>query len=991
MADFPLNAPLFARLAKQRSGEMEQEQRYRDRKALERRLAQSEAARQASEAEWSRIHGRLDQLLKLPAPVKRRQAGESTLPVPGHTRGFETPAEALTNDDTPEGFVPDPTRVYPNDPAGDIDQAPEVPVTSGAAGANKYARFAQPQQTANKYQKYLQPEAEAPLTYEQETAASDWANYAALIRKHHGDRSVQFAGSDLTIPDSPDAQWKLGIEAAKRSGWKSPPKAPVGDALITGTNDLTFGFSDEVGSGVQALASFLYNLPGRGVEGAAEKAGDTYGLRMDQMNTAMDKARGDRPLVTLAPTAAAVLAAPVLGGGKALVGRAAAPAATPPTFYSRFAKGATGAAKVAGAGAAAGELSGVGSGRGDLIERVKDAGWEAPAIGAGAGLLFAGAGRLAGSAVKGIDDAVRPVFLDAGKRELFLLERAMKRDGVSMSDLMQAQARVKRMGGDTLETLAELAAYTGKSKGKNLRGLARALHAIPGKAGEIADQLIEKRRAKIHSGASKAVKAGTGQKVADYADTLSDLEDQLRTNSNKAYDDFRAAQVRPDIYEQRIAPLLDTPPGALAMESARNALVVQAASLRGTNAGLADEIEKSAHSLWARMKDIEAAELRADGKIDEADAILEAANDMWASSGQQRGMLPPRALDEVKKAFDDQIETAGQRSYTGGNLRKLKNQFAEHVSAATDGAYGQALGTFSGGKRLREMIDTGYKSFNMKPHQLEQALEGTGGPGGMLTQEEFEGFTLGFARALQDALDSNDLSTVRKVLRDKGMQAKLRELMGSGFSGFLSRLQRLTNRQDFDNFVAGGSPTARIQQEVADATDEDMVTRVFENLASNPGSGIRSAIVASTIKPASRAAANFWRKLAHRGIGNADINERLGTRMFSPVTDSHMRQLSTDMATAPNSPVQNLPQRIQLPAAVAGASATGRDAVAMGSPEAKAEALVETYDASMIERYLDPSTTDQELMEIEAVFDPEDVGELRRLRGEMAASAGARQ
>jgi hypothetical protein len=828
------------------------------------------------------------------------------------------------------------------------------------------------------------------LTMDQERAAEEWLGYNNLVRKHHGERSKDYLGKPAGTPEE---EWGLAVETAKRNGWKSPEKSSGVDAFEAGMNDFAFGLGDEVGSAVQSGASFLWNLPGQGVEGAAKSAGDTFDRRMDESNFRMEKAHQDRPAETFATTAAASLI-PGVGWGRAAVnGARAAPAVVSAlpgagSFISKAVNLGKTAGKVGLTGAAMGEVSGIGNARGDIINRVKEAGIEAPLWGAGAGVGGVAVGKLLGNVIKGADNAIRPIFMDADNRALFMIERAMKRDGVTVPDLMRAQARVKAMGGDTLEVLAEIAAYSGASTGKNLRGLSRALHAQPGKASEMAEKLIAKRRDAVHKGASKAVAAGTGQNVDNYSDQLSDLEDSLRTNSKKAYDDFRSSQVDTGIFDGRISPLLKTEPGRVAMTSARNAMLVDSAATRGIDPGLADELETAAMSLEARLKDMDADDLMRRGDTDGADALRAEVDANWQEIGGQRGMLPARALDEVKKAFDDQIDHA--KPYTASNLRKHKNAFAEHVSAATGGAYGQALGTYSGGKRLREAIDGGYKAFSMKPHQLDDLLDGTGGPGGVYSQEEVEGIALGFGRAIQDAVDSNDLSAVRKVLRDKGMQSKLKKIMGASYPRFVSRFMRLANRQDFDSFVAGGSPTARIQAELADAQGEDTVSRVFNNLGSQAANGgginILGALKAATIQPLAKGAGEIWNKVAYRGIGNDAVNEALGKRLFTPMTDRPMRKLASKMTTRPPQLSAKLPDAMGRTGGYMGALGAGRDAVPAGAPEERAEVLVEDFDGAMLEEYLDPATSPARLRQIEQHFGPQ-AAELWQMR----ASASAQQ
>ena len=792
------------------------------------------------------------------------------------------------------------------------------------------------------------------LSREQEDAANQWAEYLSIARKHHGNRRLAEAGGE-TIAADDVGLWKQAQAAAKRSGWKAPPKASIGDAIATGGSDFAFGFGDEFASGINAAGSFVSNL-GKGVDGAAKAAGDTWDLSMDRQNMQQELARRDEGGVAFGTTLGLSL---IPGIGWASKAKAAAmPAAS---TGSKLWNSVKGGAKVAGAGAAMGELSGIGASRGDIFNRVKEAGVEAPIYGAAGGVIGGVVGKAIGGAVKGASDAVRPMLMSADDRAMYMIERAMKRDGVTLDDLMTAQRRVKAMGGDTFETLAELAAYSGNSTGKNLRGLARALHAQPGRASEMAEKLIEKRRAAIHKGASKAVASGTGQSVSNYADQISDLEDQLTESSKQAYDDFRASPVDPNIFEARVAPILMTEPGRAAMSAAARGMRMNAAAARSAgDAALAKE-------------------------LDDAAALLE----LNAQPGANRMQpMPARALDEVKRAFDDQIETAGQRSYTGGLLRTAKNNFADHVSSATGGTYANALGTFSGGKRLREAIDAGYGIFNKKAHQLDELLEGTGGPGGILSQGEVEGIAFGFARALQDAIDGNDLNAVRKIMRDKAMQQKLAKIMGPNYPRFMSRIVRMVNRQDFDNFVAGGSPTARIQAEMADAGNEDAMTRIFDNLGNQMAGGgtpsIRGAIAAATVQPLARGASNLWRKMAYRGIGNAKVNEELGGQMFSPMTDSAMNDFAGAMRARPQSTMGGVPDKFARVGSIMGAQGQGRDAAAMNSSEERAATLVEQNDTAMLEEYLDPSTPPARMRQIEKHFGPQSA-ELWRLRASVSA------
>jgi hypothetical protein len=108
------------------------------------------------------------------------------------------------------------------------------------------------------------------LTPEQEDAANQWAEELALIRKNHGDRAVDVAGEGVVAAKDDVGLWRQAQAAAKRSGWKAPEKANLGEGVATGANDFAFGFGDEFASGVNAAKAFLWNLPGKGMEGAAK-------------------------------------------------------------------------------------------------------------------------------------------------------------------------------------------------------------------------------------------------------------------------------------------------------------------------------------------------------------------------------------------------------------------------------------------------------------------------------------------------------------------------------------------------------------------------------------------------------------------------------------------------------------------------------------------------------------------------------------------------
>lgn len=192
------------------------------------------------------------------------------------------------------------------------------------------------------------------LTMEQKRAL---ARARARIRMREGGGDSESANNTASAASAPE----IGDAAAPRD----PRRANLA------FQGLTFGFSDEIGAGVGALADYVLDgtpLP------------DAYARRVTENRAALDEERERRgPAWSLAAEMAGAMIAPggVVSAGKSMV--------------TRLARGSA-------AGAGAGALYGAGTAEGDISDRVEGAVYGA-GTGAVGGLAGAGAGEAISAAV----------------------------------------------------------------------------------------------------------------------------------------------------------------------------------------------------------------------------------------------------------------------------------------------------------------------------------------------------------------------------------------------------------------------------------------------------------------------------------------------------------------------------------------------------------------------------------------------------------------
>lgn len=741
----------------------------------------------------------------------------------------------------------------------------------------------------------------------------------------------------------------------------------------------TVPFYDEGVGGANALVAGAMAAPGalmRGKPGEiGQRMGQTYRSVRDGLESSISDAEALGPTVTQPIKGTAYGLQGLVPFNQANAFRGAMTSAARPVATTLLGK--TGRVlETAGRGGALGMGYGAiaGAGEGDTADE-RLAGMLTGAGGgfaAGAGLATAGKYVLP-PIVQLAMAAGRKIAPGPERRAVALVERAMKRDGLSWDDLTAAQGSMARQGGATRETLAEVGPYAKGRKdgaGSGMRRLARAVHAIPGKASSMADDLFAKRRKAMHGDMQDAVTKGTGQKIADSADDLIALQRRQKAANDQAYETFRQGGINEPVFAQRLEPMLRSERGRQAMLTA------------------ADAADSTALTLKAR------GDPRAQAAADEARTLRQ-----YAEGGNQ--IPSPGMLDETIRAMDDQIDAAGgHRVYSGGQIYSLQKSMREALGDATDGRYMQAMGGFSEGRILREAIDAGYDAFRKPAHEMELFLGGFDKDGrvirnGPLTPDQRESFLNGFGRAVSEAIDRRDVSALRRLTEDHDLEKKLREVMGDMYAPFMKRINRIMRQKSFADYVGQGSQTARIQQDVADVTDDgDAFSRALDDMsASGGGVGLMGALQRQLARPVIEKASEVYRGFRYPGAKDERVNKALGDMLFTPMQKQALAAIRArvDAAKAPVRVGRPGEPIMDATAAVGGLSGGG--AAAATSPEVQdyeGQRRITVSDAVFGNdlRVLDPATPDRERQALLAQMSPERrAWILSRLQREQSAGA----
>ena len=298
----------------------------------------------------------------------------------------------------------------------------------------------------------------------------------------------------------------------------APVEAGFGRSLLQG---LSFNFADEIEAALKSgsISSKEYeNQLARVREGIKQYEQQYPG-----------RAFAGELIGGLAPTAAALIAAPFTGGATAPAAIAGATriAAKVPSLGGMALRGA-------GYGAASGAVSGAGGAEGGLGNRASSA-----TLGGLTGAVFGGSSPLVTQAVSSGGKAVKGVFKstqpqDALNKAQELIAKKLLQEGLDPTELAAKQAQRNLTLGARDETLADYA-------GESMRRLARGAMAIPQSAQtETRQMLIERAK-----GAGPRITQDLTDLTAVGARDIQDVTDEIIRNRSALaaplYDQARSA------------------------------------------------------------------------------------------------------------------------------------------------------------------------------------------------------------------------------------------------------------------------------------------------------------------------------------------------------------------------------------------------------------------------------------------------------------------
>jgi hypothetical protein len=472
-----------------------------------------------------------------------------------------------------------------------------------------------------------------------------------------------------------------------------------------------------------------------------------------------------------------------------------------------------------------------------------------------------------------------PTLSKDEQRAADIIIKRLEADGIYLDDVIRtASAMGRRFDSGVYETLSELGAYTGKSSGANLRSLAMAAGAVPGPAQEAIVRRVGENTAALPSRVNRAATRATGQSADSAVDTLKGLDERLKRESGPLYDDAYAAQLDPAVYQSQIAPMLAE---ELGQDAAKSALRGLKTKLSGLKIRAASPNETNPQRVAFEVSRME-----------------EAAASLDRLIKGQPGIPTVQALDEIKRAFDDQISTSGR--YTSGNIGSAKRNFAEAVSNSTGGKYGQALGNYEDISRLQEAFDFGIGALTKKSWQLKQEMD-AGLKGRAWSGGEVEAIALGVARHIEDLIESSDQRALTSLLKGKALE-NLATSLGSDKAAkmFEQSLRRLSANREWGRRVAGGSDTAMRQASIRDAGNEgeDAVTRALDKAeTSGVAPTLQDTAWQALGRPAIRAARDIYQQMRYPGLYDEGVNRVIAPLIGDAMTPGTVKELDRIVGT----------------------------------------------------------------------------------------------
>lgn len=480
--------------------------------------------------------------------------------------------------------------------------------------------------------------------------------------------------------------------------------------------------------------------------------------------------------------------------------------------------------------------------------------------------------ELAEDAVRGVDNAFKPDPSKLSKGEAGasdVLIKELERDGIDVNDFDRVARKMRERTKGTQQDRSKTTDIVGEAGGPHVRKLMRAGVNVPGEMATKGYEVLKDRADKTFErllGASDKVKNQnfTSERKAIIA--------ARKEAADEAYDAFRNTAIDQAVFDEKIAPMLASEDGKALLASVERNLKRKANKARmGATADEDDVLKFTA---------------------DELDELAQGVADYRAGKSQS---LPAAVLDEAKKGFDDLIAKEDAGSHSQSILRSSKNSFRDVVDEASGGAYGVALDIFGGGKAIESAYELGTKAGTMKTWQLEKAIDDIKASYPRFGTDQADALASGFSRAIRDMLETNDMATARRILRDRKLSENFRSIMGEEqWKRFSARVEKVVQQEGTRKFLFEGSRTTPLAQDIAEFTYDGSVDRALSRIKESGVSSIPSIegmFINLMSKPSAALAEKVITSMRRGGIKDPEINAILADWLFAPATEGNVKKI----------------------------------------------------------------------------------------------------
>lgn len=487
-------------------------------------------------------------------------------------------------------------------------------------------------------------------------------------------------------------------------------------------------------------------------------------------------------------------------------------------------------------------------------------------------------------------------------RAVRMIDRRLGQGDTSIDELDQTARALRRQGGDTGETIAEVG-------GKPLQRAARAVANVDGEGQGIASAYLDARNEGVTGRLLSEVTRATAPQQTRAPRNFYDARETLRTaragQGAEAYRAAHAQEIDQAVVNAELLPLMQRgPTGAIKSGIAQ----LESAGLRAQSELALARSAKDAQAIQRATQDLAA--------IDESIGQLRAVGE-----GSMPNRMNVRALDYYQRGLGQMADSAGYRSPEGAAMEQARQTFNRYLDEVAP-AFGQARSNYGASIRIEELMQEGRRVFNMPDGEIELLLRGRSGRG--LTTEEFDGFMLGVMDALETKIKAGDTAFVARFMRNQNWQSQLeraftpspdaarraleaaRRRSGSqapikpadiqrqqqrmarqATQRLRNRIAREASMRRFDNAVRSGSQTTPMAEDIKALTQGESELGFLSEIIQG-GGNVRG--------PALKALARAWDRFNRPGIYNPQVNRELAQRLFQPATTGNVRELRREIA-----------------------------------------------------------------------------------------------